>query len=56
MGPLAWLGWLAPILVGASVGATAMMVITAIRLLRLPVAARDSSPEQATQARGSAGN
>jgi archaetidylinositol phosphate synthase len=56
MGPLAWLGWLAPILVGASVGATAMMVITAIRLLRLPVAARESSPEQVTQARGSASN
>lgn len=35
MGPLAWLGWLAPILVGASVGATLMMVITGIRLLRL---------------------
>jgi phosphatidylglycerophosphate synthase len=35
MGPLAWLGWLGVILVGASVGATAMMVITGIRLLRL---------------------
>lgn len=35
MGPLAWLGWLAPILIGASVGATAMMLITAVRLLRV---------------------
>jgi len=56
MGPLAWAGWLAPILVGASVGATAMMLITAIRLLRLPMAASDSSAGQATQARGSASN
>ncbi len=35
MGPLAWLGWLSPILVGASVGATAMMLISAVRLRRL---------------------
>jgi phosphatidylglycerophosphate synthase len=35
MGPLAWLGWLGPILIGASVGATAMMLITGVRLLRL---------------------
>lgn len=35
MGPLAWLGWLSPILVGASIGATLMMVITAVRLRRL---------------------
>ena len=34
MGPLAWLGWLSPILVGAAVGATVMMLITGIRLLR----------------------
>jgi len=43
MGPLAWLGWLGPILIGASVGATAMMLITGFRLLRLrresPIAA-----------------
>jgi phosphatidylglycerophosphate synthase len=43
MGPLAWLGWLGPILIGASVGATAMMLITGYRLLRLrresPIAA-----------------
>jgi len=36
MGPLAWLGWLSPILVGASVGTTAIMIVTGIRLLRLP--------------------
>ena len=35
MGPLAWLGWLSPILVGAAIGATAMLVITAIRLRQL---------------------
>lgn len=35
MGPLAWLDWLSPILVGASIGASAMMVITGVRLLRL---------------------
>ena len=46
MGPLAWLGWLAPILIGASVGATAMMLITAIRLLRLPDAASEPSSGQ----------
>jgi phosphatidylglycerophosphate synthase len=36
IGPLAWLGWLAPFLVAASIGATGMMIITAIRLRRLP--------------------
>jgi phosphatidylglycerophosphate synthase len=35
MGPLAWLGWLAAILIGSSVGATAMAVIIGVRLLRL---------------------
>ncbi len=35
MGPFAWLGWLAPIVVGAAVGATAMMVLTGLRLQRL---------------------
>lgn len=34
MAPLAWLGWLAPVLLGASVGTTVIMVITAIRLQR----------------------
>jgi archaetidylinositol phosphate synthase len=35
MGPLAWLGWLSPILVGAAVGATIVMVNTAVRLRQL---------------------
>lgn len=35
MGPLAWLGWLAPVLVGAAVGTAAMMLLTGLRLLRL---------------------
>ena len=34
MGPLAWLGWLSPILLGASVGATAVAILTGVRLLR----------------------
>jgi len=34
--PFAWLGWLSPLLVGAAAGATVMMVMTAIRLWRLP--------------------
>jgi phosphatidylglycerophosphate synthase len=33
--PLAWLDWLAPILAGAAVGATLMMVLTGWRLWRL---------------------
>jgi archaetidylinositol phosphate synthase len=35
MGPFAWLGWLSFILIGASIGATIMMLITGVRLLRL---------------------
>jgi archaetidylinositol phosphate synthase len=35
MGPLAWLEWLSPILIGASVGTTVMMVVTGMRLFRL---------------------
>jgi phosphatidylglycerophosphate synthase len=35
LGPMAWLGWLLPILVGASVGATTMMLLTGWRLRRL---------------------
>jgi hypothetical protein len=35
MAPLAWLGWLGPILVAASVGGTAAMLILGIRLLRV---------------------
>jgi phosphatidylglycerophosphate synthase len=38
MAPLAWLGWLSPILVGAAIGATAIMLLTAWRLQRLPAA------------------
>jgi archaetidylinositol phosphate synthase len=43
MGPLAWLGWLTPILVGACVGATTAMVIVGIRLRRTPVPQRVTS-------------
>ncbi len=35
MGPLAWLGLLGVVLVGASVGTTAVMLVTAVRLLHL---------------------
>jgi archaetidylinositol phosphate synthase len=35
MGPFAWLGWLSPILVGAALGTTAMMLLTGIRLWRM---------------------
>jgi phosphatidylglycerophosphate synthase len=48
LAPLAWLGWLGVILVGASIGATLMMVITGVRLLRLrrahPAAASAGEP------------
>jgi archaetidylinositol phosphate synthase len=37
MGPLAWLGWLSPILVAAVIGTTVMMIITWLRLRRLPL-------------------
>lgn len=33
--PLAWLGWLAPILVGAAIGATIVAILTGWRLMRL---------------------
>lgn len=36
MGPLAWLGWLAPILVGAALGTAIIAAITLVRLRRLP--------------------
>ena len=36
MAPLAWLGWLAPILVGAAIGASTIALLTAWRLARLP--------------------
>jgi archaetidylinositol phosphate synthase len=35
MAPAAWLGWLAPILIGATIGTTVMMVITGVRLAKL---------------------
>jgi phosphatidylglycerophosphate synthase len=44
MGPLAWLGWLSPILVGASIGATTIMILTGIRLWRLRRAQRQNVP------------
>ena len=37
MSPLAWLGWLSPILAAAAIGTTAMMIITWLRLRRLPL-------------------
>jgi archaetidylinositol phosphate synthase len=40
LGPLAWLGWLAPILVASAIGTTLMMAITGTRLLRMPPAVR----------------
>jgi phosphatidylglycerophosphate synthase len=44
MGPLAWLGWLSAVLVGASVGAPLMMTLVGIRLLRLRRAGTVSTP------------
>lgn len=35
MGPLAWLGWFAPILAAAAIGTTLMMTITGVRLFRM---------------------
>ena len=35
MGPLAWLGWLPPLLPAAAIGSTAVMLLTGVRLLRL---------------------
>jgi archaetidylinositol phosphate synthase len=35
MAPLAWLGWLSFILVGSAIGATLIMILTGVRLLRL---------------------
>jgi len=37
MAPFAWLGWLVPVLIGASIGTTVMMTITGVRLRRLEV-------------------
>jgi archaetidylinositol phosphate synthase len=35
MAPIAWLGWLSPILVGAAFGTTAIAIVSAIRLWRM---------------------
>lgn len=35
LGPFAWLGWLAPVLVGASIGASLVAAATAVRLFGL---------------------
>jgi len=35
MGPLAWLNWLSPILIGASIGTTLAMLILGVRLRRM---------------------
>lgn len=35
MSPLAWLGWLSPILIGAAIGSTVIMIMTWLRLQRL---------------------
>jgi phosphatidylglycerophosphate synthase len=48
LAPLAWLGWLVPILVGAAIGGTLMAVLTAWRLFRLSV--RQSRPGQESAA------
>ena len=42
LAPAAWLGWLLPILLGASIGATAMMLLTGWRLRRLIALQRDA--------------
>ncbi len=50
MGPFAWLGWLAPILIGASIGATVMMINITWRLWRLRhPAPTDDVPAQAAE-------
>jgi hypothetical protein len=36
LAPLAWFGWLAPIIVGAAVGGTSIALLTAWRLHRVP--------------------
>ena len=47
LAPMAWLGWLLPILVGASIGATAMMLLTGWRLHRLVVSQRHAGQRNA---------
>jgi archaetidylinositol phosphate synthase len=46
MAPFAWLGWFAPILGGATVGTTLMMIITGARLLKARrTAGRSPAPD-----------
>ena len=35
MGPLAWLGWLSPVLIGAAIATPAVVVLIGVRLFRL---------------------
>ena len=44
LGPMAWLGWLSPILVAASVGSTVAMLILGIRLWRKGAGLPPGSP------------
>jgi archaetidylinositol phosphate synthase len=48
LGPMAWLGWLAPILVGTVIGGTLMAMLTAWRLSRLSVSQTRRSEESAS--------
>lgn len=51
MSPCAWLGWLTPILLGAAIGAPAVMAVTGIRLRRLrtaQVAAKATRPRRSS--------
>jgi archaetidylinositol phosphate synthase len=43
--PLAWLGWLMPIMVGAAIGGTLMALLTAWRLYRLVVRQSRQNPQ-----------
>lgn len=44
LGPAAWIGLLGPLLIGASVGATAVMVVTGLRLYRVSRADLRTAP------------
>ncbi|WP_439816111.1 CDP-alcohol phosphatidyltransferase family protein [Zavarzinia sp. CC-PAN008] len=44
MGPLAWLHWLSPILVGAAIATPIIMTITGIRLQRIRAARASATP------------
>ncbi len=50
LGPIAWLGWLLLILVGASVVATGMMILTGLRLRRVIARQRGSETTARLQA------